>query len=152
MHTIEPTQEYINQFIVSGLSIRTKNSDEFDPKTAKIPTLWQQFYSSNLAGSQPLLGVYSDYESEVHGFYTLTLGSAQDQQQPKLNQVIIHAGHYLLFQNRGPMPATVIDTWKEVWHYFSNQLKYQRRFLSDFELYTGPDQVTIHIGITISAA
>ncbi len=32
----------VEDFLVRGLKVRTKNADEFDMKTAKIPALWEK--------------------------------------------------------------------------------------------------------------
>lgn len=44
MLTIKPILQYVEQFTVTGFCIRTKNSEEVKPTTAKIPLAWQQFY------------------------------------------------------------------------------------------------------------
>ncbi|MBS0358509.1 MAG: effector binding domain-containing protein [Proteobacteria bacterium] len=147
MSSIKPTIEYIEQFTVSGFSTRTKNSQEMDPKTAKIPSLWQQLYSSELINNTSIFGVYADYESDTNGLYTLTLGVSQEQEQKNLSRVTIASGNYLVFKNHGPMPTVVIDTWKQIWHFFTVETQYQRNFKSDFELYDAPDQVAVYIGI-----
>ena len=69
-----PTLTYIQDFSVMGLSIQTQNTDEFNEKTAKLPSLWQQFYSSELATNPSVFEVYSDYESDANGLYTVTVG------------------------------------------------------------------------------
>lgn len=58
------------------------------------------------------------------------------------------AGNYLVFQGTGPMPMTVIETWTQVWAYFESNTEHQRNFISDFECYSGPDQMDIYIGLT----
>ena len=87
MQPTSPTLKEIDQFLVTGFSARTKNSDE------------------------------------------------------------LNAGHYLVFQGVGPMPLAVIETWQRIWNYFTTNDEYQRRYLSDFEIYNAPDEVTIYIGI-----
>jgi predicted transcriptional regulator YdeE len=143
----KPTLQYVESFAVTGFCTKTKNSEEFNPTTAKIPALWQQFYSSNLSNHTPVFGVYSDYESDASGFYTITVGVSDENEQANVNKKIINAGNYLVFSKKGPMPATVIDVWKQIWNYFSEENNYQRNFISDFEIYNGSDQVAVYIGI-----
>ena len=144
----KPTIKSITGFTITGFSTRTRNSVEFAAETAKIPALWQKFYSSELIKHSPVFGVYSDYESDANGFYTVTVGiSQEDQADPDCKQLTIHSGNYLVFTGTGPMPATVIATWKQVWQYFANEAEQQRNFISDFEVYKGAEEVAIYISI-----
>lgn len=145
--SLTPAIEYIKSFNVTGLSVRTQNRDEFDKETAKLPTLWQQFYSSEVAIHSPIFGVYSDYDSDANGYYTATVGITSSNAPPQWTMVVIHPGKYLAFHAEGPMPTTVIETWKQIWTFFETQHHYKRNFLSDFEAYNGSDRVTIYIGI-----
>jgi predicted transcriptional regulator YdeE len=145
--SISPIVKYVESFIVTGFSVRTQNRDEFNEKTAKLPSLWQQFYTSELATNAKIFGVYSSYDSDANGFYTVTVGVESDHAPIPLSSVTIQAGNYLVFQGTGPMPATVIATWQQIWAFFETNTEYRRNFISDFEAYSGPDQVTIYIGI-----
>lgn len=147
MSSISPIIKHIESFIVTGLSTRTQNCDEFNQETAKIPTLWHQFYTSDLAANTSIFSVYSNYDSGVNGHYTVTVGSASDDARDQFSSTIIQAGNYLVFQNKGPMPDIVIELWKQIWSYFETHSEYQRNFISDFEAYSGSDQVTIYIGV-----
>ena len=147
MNTIQPDLKSLTSFQVCGFQVRTKNTDEFNPETAKLPTLWQQFSTSDLAQDASIFGVYSDYESDANGLYTVTAGIASNTIKPELGSITIQPGKYLVFKNRGPMPFAVIEAWKQVWHYFSTEPNYQRNFRSDFEAYLGSDEIAIHIGV-----
>lgn len=145
--SMQPTVKEVESFIVTGFCVRTQNSDEFNEETAKIPSLWQQFYTSELAINANIFGVYSNYDSGANAPYTLTVGVKCDHTETKLSSVAIKAGHYLVFPGTGPMPATVVETWKQVWAFFETNTEYQRIFISDFEDYSSPDQVAIYIGL-----
>ncbi len=147
MSSILPSLKQVNSFRVTGLSTRTQNRDEFAEKTAKLPTLWQQVHSSGIAANATLVAVYSDYESDANGLYTVTVGIPSDETPAQLNSVTIEAGSYFVFQGKGPMPATVIETWQRIWNYFDRNPEFQRSFISDFEAYKGPDEVAIYIGV-----
>ena len=41
----------------------------------------------------------------------------------------------------------VLAVWETIWHYFDAHPEIKRRYQSDFEAYSGPDQVAIHIGV-----
>ena len=147
MSSIQPTLKYIKDFTVMGFSIKTQNKDEFNEKKAKLPSLWKQFYSSSLATNANIFEVYSNYESDANGIYTVTLGIQDDIKQSDFASVNIQSGNYLIFQGIGPMPCTVVDTWKKIWDYFDNDNMYQRSLISDFESYSVVDQVDIYIGL-----
>ena len=147
MSSIRPTLKYIENFTVMGFSIKTQNKDEFNEKIAKLPSLWKQFYSSSLATNANIFEVYSNYESDAYGIYTVTIGVKDAINQSDFISVNIPSGNYLIFQGIGPMPYTVVDTWKKIWDYFDNDSKHQRSFITDFESYSGVDQVDIYIGL-----
>lgn len=147
MQFIPPILKQIEGFMVNGLSLRTKNADELNEHSAKIPRLWQQFYADKVDCTATVFGVYSDYESGVNHGYTVTVGTASTAYQAGLDAVTIEKGNYLVFKGKGPMPATVIGLWMYVWNYFETLDKDDRQFLSDFESYTGLDEVEIYIGI-----
>ncbi|MGC1182056.1 GyrI-like domain-containing protein [Legionella sp.] len=147
MSSIPPTLKYVEGFTVMGLSTKTQNTDEFNEKTAKLPNLWQQFYSSDLAANTNIFEVYSDYESDANGLYTVTVGISDDSEHAEFGSVKIQTGNYLVFHGTGPMPSTVVETWKQIWDYFEEKSNYQRSFISDFEAYNGSDKVAIYIGI-----
>ena len=145
MTAIDPILKHVDSFTVAGLMVRTKNSDEFNQETAKLPHLWQQFYSSNPTLNIPIFGVYSGYESDANGFYDVTVGTTNNQ-SIELSTVQIHAGNYLVFEGKGGMPQTVIEVWTRVWDYFTDAI-HQRSFVTDFEMYSNGDEVSIYIGV-----
>lgn len=148
MSVIHPVLKHVDSFTVTGLTIRTKNSDEFNPEIAKLPTLWQQFYSSNPTPNTTIFGVYSGYESDANGSYDVTAGILNSNHGAELSAVKINPGNYLVFQNKGVMPQTVIEAWKRVWDYFTVDRPYQRCFMTDFEEYKNGDEVAIFIGVS----
>lgn len=147
MPSIQPTLKHVERFTVTGFTVKTQNSDEFNEQKAKLPILWHQFYAHNLITDAAIFGVYSDYESNENGFYNVTVGGICDSTQLELVDINIHPGSYLVFQAKGEMPLTVIETWKRVWDYFAEESPYQRSFMTDFEMYTGSDEVAIYIGV-----
>ena len=80
-----PRTVHIDAFQVTGLSVRTRNSDENDPATARIGALWDSFFSHSWERHLPaaghdgrLFGVYSAYESDAQGAFDVTVGVATD--------------------------------------------------------------------------
>jgi predicted transcriptional regulator YdeE len=145
----------VTPFTVAGISVRTVNREEFNPASAKLPTLWQKFYGLSLATEIPaqvpgskVYGVYSQYESDVSGFYTVTAGMSVNA-MPSLDyqSTDVEGGQYLVFVTKGEMPKAVIDTWIRVWHFFEINTNVQRAYRTDFEEYRGANEIAVYIGI-----
>lgn len=151
---MKPRKILVSRKLVSGLTVRSKNQDEFNPETAKIAGLWQDFFAKNLADTvphrlpnTPLVGVYSNYASDVNDYYDATAGVLVNQPNADFSNVVLHGGQYLVFEARGKMPEAIIEAWDGVWKYFEQRDDIVRSYLSDFELFTGPEEVQIHVGI-----
>jgi len=111
----------IDEKIVKGIKVRTKNVDEISPDTSKISGLWQRFYhdvAPKLSKEASILGVYCNYESGFTGEFDVLAGS--DMLKSDGDSVTIKGGRYLVFEGKGGMPQTVIDTWSKIWEYFSS--------------------------------
>lgn len=134
---------------LNGLSVRTKNADEMNPSKAKIAPLWKKFFKEiapTLIDGSRVYGVYSNYESDASGEFDLT--ACTDQKVPNANSIGVKSGKYLVFSAKGTMPKVVIDTWGEVWNYFSSdESKYERAYITDYELYKNDQEIEIYIGI-----
>ena len=142
----------IEEKIIRGISVRTKNSDEMNPETAKIGQLYHKFdqdITVNYKEGARVYGVYYGYESDETGEFTVLAGSdrAESEKVP-LEQVTIPAGKYLVFSGRGEMPQVVIDAWGQIWEYFSgSDTPHKRAFTTDFENYKSPNEVEVYIAI-----
>lgn len=152
-----PTTITVQSKIVAGISVRTTNAAEMDPATARLPGLWGRFYQEELAATipgaragSPVYGVYSAYESDANGAYTVTAGVEIDPRTtaPRtMTPVTLAPGRYMVFEGRGEMPAAVIDTWLRVWNFFATPGAPARAYTTDFEVYSGPGVVDIHIAL-----
>lgn len=152
----EPRLIRIDNFYVAGLSVRTINRDEFNPATARLPALWQRFFTAGFVDNipeqtpgSPIFGVYSDYESNATGHYTVTAGVKSELQSttPMHSTITIPSGDYLVFENQGMIPQIVVETWQRIWTYFESQEKYIRHFNTDFEMYKSDGHIAIYIGV-----
>jgi predicted transcriptional regulator YdeE len=137
-------QVEIQEFIVSGASVRTNNKVEAGA-SGKIAGLWGQFYSTQPKPEDQLYGVYSDYESDVNGEYTVTAGKRVASSTDAC--ISIRSGTYLVFPASGAMPKAIIDAWIAVWEHFSHAQPYVRAYETDFEEYDGAETAAIYIGI-----
>jgi predicted transcriptional regulator YdeE len=136
------------EFRVKGPSVRTTNKAEMS-SAGKISGLWGQFYASNTDQDASIYGVYSDYESDANGEFTVTAGIKVINEVDE--SILIKSGIYLVFPANGPMPAAIIDAWKTVWEHFSNTQSYVRAYETDFEEYRGPESAAIYIGIKLNS-
>jgi predicted transcriptional regulator YdeE len=140
----------VESFNVTGLKIRTSNSAEMDPNTAKIAKLWGDFCAIDIAQgnmeSGEVYGVYSSYASDMNGEFDVLAGLKHDKDE-RYENVTIESGEYLVFRAKGEMPKAVIDTWMEVWNYFNKDDAEQRAYKTDFEKYVAMDEVEVYIGI-----
>lgn len=143
----KPTLTHVDSFVVTGFCERTQNSDEFNPDTARIPKLWARFLASNSCPQSPIFGVYSEYETDANGYYTITAGIKESHILRDQHTIQVKAGCYLVFHGKGSMPMAVIATWQSVWQYFASLPTYQRTFDTDFETYLNADEVDIYIGV-----
>jgi predicted transcriptional regulator YdeE len=101
----------------------------------------------NRQANSLVYGVYSDYESDASGYYTVTAGVSVTTAVTGYHSVLVLGGQYLVFEIQGAMPQAVIDGWGAVWRYFSQSQKYKRLFTTDYEEYRGPDRVAIFISV-----
>jgi predicted transcriptional regulator YdeE len=150
---MEPQLQRLESFNVAGVTARTTNRDESDPQVAQIGTLWNRFFDERIYEKTPhrmndmrLFGVYSAYEADARGAFDITTGVAVSGGP---STVRIEGGDYLVFTGRGEMPQMVLSVWKSIWQYFDDHPGIVRCYRSDFEAYSGPDQVAIHIGIEL---
>jgi len=159
--------KHFDAFTVSGLSVRTQNRDESNPKTAKIGSLWRDFFGRDLMNSisnrepnTPIYGVYSGYESDQNGFFDVNAGvrvsdlldneEADVEASTTTNEftnIDIEAGDYMALPTTGEMPQRIIDGWGMVWAHFEGETAYKRRFTTDFEQYIDNDNVVIYIAV-----
>ena len=144
---------------VIGINVRTSHQHEAEPDTAKIPGLWQQFFSDNMAEIIPnrkedgcLYGVYTHYDSDHKGEYTIYVGPevANLSNVPAgMNGIEIPAGKYLVFSEEGQIPDIVYSLWHRVWQFFSESQEYKRAFTVDFERYCEDNMSKLDIFIAI---
>jgi predicted transcriptional regulator YdeE len=136
-----------------GITARTSNDKEMKPETAQIHGLWTRFWNDvgTPLQAQNCFGLYSSYESDRNGDYTLLAGMEPTQTTdiPEgLESITSKAGRYLVFRNKGTMPQVVMQTWTEVWEYFDDESsEYTRAYLTDIEEYPSMEEVILYISI-----
>ncbi len=134
---------------IYGLKVRTKNEDEMNSQTAKIGKMWGEYFST-IAPTLPqdtlAYGVYTNYESDAFGEFDVIAGS--EVKNSELGKVILAEGNYLCFKANGELPQAIIETWGEIWAYFTDEnCKEKRVFNTDYELYLGEREAEIYIEV-----
>lgn len=147
MKVVEVTRKTI-----TGLKVRTKNEDEMNPSTQKIGSLWQNFFENIMPTlgetPPPLYGVYTNYESDAHGEFDVLVGAKDIEPLEGRETIVLEEGKYLCFKAKGELPQSIIETWGEIWAYFSNEnCQEKRAYKTDFEKYISHDEAEIYIGI-----
>ncbi|MWV46382.1 AraC family transcriptional regulator [Paenibacillus sp. HJL G12] len=132
---------------LAGIKIRTSNRRESGPD-GLIPSLWEQYGQGGLSAKlkpihpQLLYALYTEYESDVNGDYTLLLGHERDLGflgEDAIGIASIPEATYLKFTTqRGPVQQVVIQLWQEIWAFFENS-EIKRTYTGDFELYNLQD-------------
>ena len=154
---MEPTLVEHEGGTAVGHDVRTRNQDEMEPGKGRIPSLWERFSREGVAGRvqgkrQPEtpVGVYSDYDSDHTGYYTLMVGMLTEPAAPVpagMKKVTIPAGKYLAFRAEGEMPAALIQTWIAIWKYFGETSDVRRKYLVDFEVYHAAGPVDVYVSV-----
>ncbi len=122
---------------VIGIECRTSNAPEDGPQD--IPSLWGRFYSEDIINKIPnkasneVIALYCDYEDDYTKPYSLVIGcsvTSLDNIPEGMVAKIIHAGSYALFRAIGEYPASLIETWGNIW-----QTELKRTYTGDYEFY-----------------
>lgn len=151
----EPKLVTLPAFRVAGLPMTTTNAAEMNPATAKIKDHWQRFFAEGhheriVKASDKLLGVYTNYESDHNGEYTLLPAfetPADVEPTEGLIAVEIPEQDYLVFRAEGEMPMIVFGTWGKVMMHMQEEERFERAYTADFELYPDEHSVEIHIAV-----
>lgn len=160
--------EQRDAFRLAGISVRTTNAEEAGPN-GRLPELWGTYFQNPLSSepglqnSHLLYALYTDYESDASGEYTVVIGhecaagkaesmeevhaagvteSAERQQAAgrvesveNLQVATVPEARYMVFETpKGPFHQTVPQAWRDIWAYFG-QSSVKRAYTGDFELY-----------------
>jgi predicted transcriptional regulator YdeE len=144
----------LDAFDVAGIEVRTSFAREKEPGGA-IPALWERFMKEGHRNGD-IIALYSDYESDEYGEYTLLLGARVfSSADVPAGWILRHvpASQYAVFTSeRGPVQRIVIDLWKRIWHE-PRTTEYRRSYRADFEVYgaaaanPADSEVEIYVGV-----
>ena len=158
---MEPRIVMKDEFNLIGIECRTKNADEMTPH-GKIGPMWGRFAAERVVERIPdktepcAYGLYTDYESDENGTYTLLAGCTSkslDKIPEGMTGIHVPKTKYAVFTSeKGPLPRIGLELWQHIWNY-SKQGVVERTFTHDFELYDersknlNDGQIEIWIGI-----
>jgi predicted transcriptional regulator YdeE len=142
---------------IVGVEARTTNRAEMVSETAKIPALWERFFQAegaipNRIDPDVVLGTYTRYESDYQGEYSLIVGAevgVSGNVPAGMAGLTIPPARYLVFTAEGEMPGALINTWMQIWQYFSDTSEYQRAYTTDFERHDKGAKARVEIYIAI---
>jgi len=149
-------------FDLIGICARTTNAAEAGPGGC-IPKLWETYFQSSILSqmeanhSDLLYSLYTDYESDASGAYTVMLGHEKGEGASPLGEGLtefhVPAAKYMVFTTEpGPFHVVVPAAWQEIWAFFQDS-SVQRTYTGDFELYRtaqfDPNHAVVEIYIAI---
>lgn len=160
IHAVQPHRVQRPETWVMGLELRTANLQDMHPLTAEMPQLWHWCLTESILHDLPdainpsvFYGVYTNYNCddgcEHRGEYSVIAAVeviSIDNPLENMVGVAIPAGEYLVFEVKGDRPHAVIQTWQQIWDYFTPNCRDQRAFTTDFEVYA-PGQICIYIAL-----
>lgn len=156
---MNPTVVTRNEKKVIGFEIRTSNQLEAHQSTAQIPKAWSRFMNENCLEQIPnkshnniMLGLYTNYESDQNGKYSLIIGtevSSLNEIPNGMTGISAPAAKYLEFHFEGPSSTLASGAWQQILKYFADGNDYVRTFAMDFEVYdvSRPDCVDIFVAV-----
>lgn len=131
------TIEQKPSIMVVGIECRTSNAAE--DASQDIPQLWGRFHSEDVINQIPnkasyeVIALYCDYEGDYTQPYSLVIGSpvtSLDNIPEGMVSKTIPGGSYAVFNAVGEYPASLVETWGNIW---KTDLK--RTYTGDYELY-----------------
>ena len=117
---------------ITGVKIRTNNNS-----VDEIVSLWKKVLDFELSGN--IFAVYYNYESDYNGNYDFLIGSSNNDLSDYVN---IEEGKYSVWQAEDSTPEAVGAIWHKIWN-----TKLDRKYGTDFEIYSQDGSVKIYIGI-----
>jgi len=150
---MEQQKTHLEGFLVTGIAIRTTNQG--GQAYLDISELWGKFMGNQLAEtignklSDDIYCVYTDYESDHTGYYTVILGckvGSADNLEGGFTSVKVPPATYQVYKPEGELPDSIITEWEYIWEHADD-----RAYTADFECYrtgaAGKSEAEIYISI-----
>ncbi len=123
---------------VIGVPLRTA----YKTAAKDIPPFWESFYTDRIADRIPskksdaIMAVYTDYESDYKGAYTLIIGlpvlSLTDIPEGMVG-ITIPEGKFAHIEVKGDIKTAIPEAWQSIWD--DEKLEEQRAYTFDYEVY-----------------
>lgn len=141
---------------VIGIACRTSNAPAAGPQD--IPKLWGRFYGEDIINRIPnkvsheVIALYCDYEGNYTQPYSVVIGCPVNSIAIIPEGMVaktIPASSYALFRAVGEYPASLIETWENIWQ----QSDLARTYIGDYELYGNKfvsgsaKEVEVYVGV-----
>ena len=127
-----------------GFTARTTNTEELSG-TSRIAELWQKLMTSGNgalpeADEQSIFSVYTDYESDENGAYSVILGKRlmEEAAAPDRSRRTVHipTANYVVFPAANATADSIKAAWQAVYRHFQGSTDTRRAFTFDFEEYS----------------
>ena len=139
----------LESFHIAGISVRTTNLA--GQSKVDIGNLWSRFFTGNISAMIPaklsddLICSYLDYESDMHGWYTVILGykvAQSDNFTNEISVVNVPSSTYQVYISADAKPETVVQTWMHIW-----QSAISRAYQTDFDIYLPDGRVETYVSV-----
>lgn len=147
----------IEAFDIIGISTRTTNAN--GQSAVDVERLWGRFWGEEIqkkipnALNEEIYAVYTDYESDYQGAYTMIIGCAVSSVEEVPEGMVaqrIATDTYEKFVSKGPMPQAILATWMDIW---KNDATLNRAYRADFTVhgkkYFDGDQAEVETFLSI---
>jgi len=147
----------MNDFKIIGISTETTNANEQSLKD--VEELWGKFWGENISDKIPnkesdeFYAVYTDYESDYTGKYTLIIGfpvTTLDNIPDGFVGREISVGKAKKYISQGKMPEAIIKTWTEIWQDTQLKRAYRADVTVHGQKYFDGDNAEVETYISIS--
>ncbi|MEK8129036.1 GyrI-like domain-containing protein [Paenibacillus filicis] len=151
------------QMTLAGVTVRTTNAEEMGPN-GRLAQLWDDYFRNQAALqanshlAHLIYALYTDYESDATGAYTVIIGHEVDgaaaPAEAEGARAVVPASRYRVFTTKkGPVHEVVAEAWGQIWDYYKDSEEV-RAFTGDFEVYDSrhfdPANTEVQIYIAIA--
>jgi predicted transcriptional regulator YdeE len=139
----------LESFSIAGISVRTTNLA--GQSQVDIGNLWANFFAGNITAMIPaklsddLICAYTEYESDMNGWYTVILGFKVAESYNVTNEISVvnvPSSTYQVYISADAKPETVVQTWMLIW-----QSEIPRAYQTDFDLYLPDGRVETYVSV-----
>lgn len=147
----------IEGFQVIGISVRTINAN--GQAMQDIEALWTRWWTEKIqeqipnATSTDIYALYTDYESDYTGAYTMIIGlpvSSLEEIPEGFVSLTVAKDEYKKYLSKGKMPDAIMNTWMEIWQSTNLNRAYRVDFTIHGEKYFAGDQAEVETFISVN--